>query len=133
MFCYEEHLAEKHGQHLSHEQWNRVWQKSPADSIEHILPQSKGSKEPLKENEQGIYVHRLGNLLLLPLGENSRLGNKDPQEKVNSYKNTGFFIAREVAKTIRDNGWGPEQIAEREKRLLTWSLSRMGIKTPRTQ
>ena len=126
LFCYEEHLAEKQCQHLSNEQWNRVWQETPAESIEHILPQSKGSKEPLKESDQGIYVHRLGNLLLLPLGENSRLGNKSPQEKVNSYKNTGFFIAREVAETISEKGWGPEQVAEREKRLLTWICQEWG-------
>ena len=58
--------------------------------------------------------------MILPLGENSRLGNKSPQEKVNSYKNTGFFIAQEVAQTIIEKGWGPKQVAEREDKLLTW-------------
>ena len=121
LFCYEKHLAEQTGQNLSQEQWNRIWQESAAKSIEHILPQSKGSQEPLEEGEAGIYVHRLGNLLLLPLGDNSRLSNNDPEEKVTSYEDSGFFIARDVAKTIRHCGWGTEQIEERERKILEWA------------
>ncbi len=120
LFRYEEHLAEQEGQNLSHEQWNRIWQESAVKSIEHILPQSKGSEEPLEEGQKGVYVHRLGNLLLLPLGDNSRLGNKDPEAKVKSYEDTGFFIARKVAKTIRKSGWGPDQVEEREQKILEW-------------
>ena len=120
MFRYEEHLAQQRGQKLCLEQWNRVWQESTAKSIEHIFPQSKGSEEPLEDGQEGVYVHRLGNLLLLPLGENSRLSDKDPEDKVEAYKDTGFFIAREVAHTIGKNGWGAEQVEEREKKILEW-------------
>lgn len=58
-YRYEEHLARKAGQNFDNEQWNRIWQSSAADSIEHILPQS--SMDP-------DLIHRLGNLLVLPLG-----------------------------------------------------------------
>ena len=54
---YEEHLVEERGQSFSNEQWNRIWEESATTSIEHILPQSKGSQ---------YIVHGLGNLLLLP-------------------------------------------------------------------
>ena len=91
LFRYEEHLAEQQGLNLSNKQWNLIWQESPANSIEHILPQSKGNNEPLEGGQEGVYVHRLGNLLILPLGENSRLGDKDPEAKADAYEQTGFF------------------------------------------
>ena len=47
LFRYEEYLAKKQGQRFRSEQWNRIWQESAAKSIEHILPQSSGSQEPL--------------------------------------------------------------------------------------
>ena len=119
LFRYEEHLAEQQGQRFRSEQWNRIWQESAAKSIEHILPQSRGSQEPL-ENGEGVFVHRLGNLLLLPPGLNSTLQDREPREKVNDYRNTGLFMSAEVAQTIERDGWGIEQIEERERQLLNW-------------
>jgi Protein of unknown function (DUF1524) len=57
MFRYEEHLATELGQNFSNEQWERIWERSAADSIEHIWPQSKAPESQM---------HRLGNLVLLP-------------------------------------------------------------------
>jgi hypothetical protein len=93
---------------------------SAAQSIEHIQPQSKGSQEPLEANGKGIFVHRLGNLLLLPPNVNSKLSDKDPEEKADSYINTGLLIAKEVGQTIKQSGWSTEQIEEREKQLIEW-------------
>ena len=120
LFRYEEYLAEKQGQRFRSEQWNRIWQESAAKSIEHILPQSRGSQEPL-ENQEGVFIHRLGNLLLLPPGLNSSLQDREPEAKVNDYRNTGLLIAANVAQTIeRDGEWGIEQIEKREQELLHW-------------
>ena len=120
LFRYEKYLAEQQGQTLSNEQWNRIWHTSAAQSIEHIQPQSRGSQQPLETNEEGIFVHRLGNLLLLPPNLNSQLSDKDPKEKADSYINTGLFIAKEVGLTIQQSGWGAEQIEEREQQLIEW-------------
>ena len=120
---YEEYLAEQKGQRFSNEQWNRIWQASAARSIEHILPQSKGSQFSWKE---GIFVHRLGNLLILPPDENSRLGNKDPKEKADTYQRTGLFISVDVAQWIKvddeewDEGWDENKICVREEQILDW-------------
>ena len=119
LFRYEEHLAEQQGQTFDNEQWDRIWQRSAAQSIEHILPQSRGSQEPL-ENQEGVFVHRLGNLLLLRPGLNSQLNDLEAEAKVEKYIRTGLFIATEVARTIERDGWGIEQIEEREQRLLNW-------------
>ena len=53
LFRYEEHLAREQGQNFSNEQWGRIWERSAADLIEHIWPQSKAPE---------LQVHRLGNL-----------------------------------------------------------------------
>ena len=60
LFRYEEHLVEQQGQTFMNEQWNHIWEESAVESIEHIQPQSKGRQEPLEANEEGIFVHRLG-------------------------------------------------------------------------
>lgn len=112
LYRYEEYLAKERGQTFSNEQWNRIWEKSAAQSIEHILPQST--------DPGGILVHRLGNLLLLPPGLNSQLGNQDPKDKANDYTKTGLFCADEVAQTIQKEGWGADQIEKREKKLRAW-------------
>ena len=113
LYRYEEHLAEQRGQTFDNEQWNRIWQESAANSIEHILPQSRG-----KQN--GWQVHRLGNLLLLPPPLNSGLGDKDPQAKVDDYRRTGLFIAAEVADMIQEYGWGEAEIKSREDEITEW-------------
>ena len=93
LFRYEENLAEQQGQTFDNEQWDRIWQRSAAQSIEHILPQSRGSQEPL-ENQEGVFVHRLGNLLLLRPGLNSQLNDLEPEAKVDKYIRTGLFMCR---------------------------------------
>ena len=117
---YEEHLAEQQGQRFTNEQWNRIWEESAVDSIEHIQPESKGSKERLEIGETGVFVHRLGNLSLLPPGLNSQLGDREPEEKADSYIATGLLIAKEVAQTIQQKGWDADQVQEREQQLIEW-------------
>ena len=126
LFRYEEHLAEQQGQQFDNEQWQRIWEDSPSRSIEHIFPQSKGSQVPLEAGEEGIFVHRLGNLLLLPPGLNSKLGNKEPKLKAPCYRQNGFFSARDVAQTIEEQGWGEAQIKEREQRMIGWIREKWG-------
>ena len=114
---YEEHLAEQLGQTFDNEQWNRIWQESASNSIEHILPQSKGSQY---RSQTSIFVHRLGNLLLLPPRLNSTLGDKDPQAKADDYRQTGLLSAGDVAETICKHGWDEAQIEIREDEITTW-------------
>lgn len=110
LYRYEEHLATLKGQNFSNEQWNLIWEVSETDSIEHISPQSKKRQ----------YVHRLGNLLLLPPKLNSTLKDKSPADKADEYIETGLLCAVEVAKTIKREGWGKEQVEQREKQILEW-------------
>ena len=121
LYRYEEHLAEQQRQSLSKHNWNDIWEDSASRSIEHILPQSRGSLEPLDSGQEGVFVHRLGNLMLLPPDDNSRLGGQEPKAKIDGYQSTRLLIAEEVAETIeKEDGWGIEQIEAREQRLIKW-------------
>lgn len=92
------------------EHWNHIWELSASHSIEHICPQ----------NTNKPYVHRLGNLLLLPPRLNSSLKDKKPLEKVRVYRDTGLYMATEVASIIEREGWELKQVETREENLLNW-------------
>ncbi|HEY9760696.1 MAG TPA: DUF262 domain-containing HNH endonuclease family protein [Oculatellaceae cyanobacterium] len=120
MFRYEEHLSKQAGQKFSNEQWSRIWQASSVQSIEHIWPASKGSQKPVDDKSDQIFVHRLGNLVLLPPGLNKSLQDREPKEKAEAYIKTGLNIAAEVGEIIQTSGWGPAQVKEREERIVQW-------------
>ena len=127
LYRYEEHLAEQQRQSLNRRNWNDIWEDSASRSIEHILPQSRGSQEPLDPGQEGVFVHRLGNLMLLPPDDNSRAGGQEPKAKTNVYQGTKLLIAEEVAETIEEkDGWDIEQIEERERRLMEWIQEKWG-------
>jgi hypothetical protein len=56
MYRYEEDKADAP---FTNEQWQRIWEESASHSIEHIQAQDTGAP----------FVHRLGNLMLLPPGQ----------------------------------------------------------------
>ena len=112
-YRYEEHLSVKAGQVFNNEQWIRIWEKSAADSIEHIYPQS------LKDAQ---WIHWIGNLLVLPPRLNSALKDKRPREKAQAYTRTGLLIAQETASKISNGNWGKKKIKLREESLLNWAM-----------
>jgi len=114
---YEEYLARKAGQNFNNEQWNRIWQSSTADSIEHIYPQSHWASLGMEPDPSD--VHRLGNLLILPPRLNSRLGAKAPEEKADEYRKTGLLLAQEVVDVLPE--WNSDFIEDREEYLLNWA------------
>ena len=117
LFRYEQYLAEEEGQDFDNVQWNAIWEADPIDSIEHITPQSS----------ERDHVHWLGNLLLLQPKLNSKLGKKSPHEKSPYYRDTGLFIARDVAKRIGETDeWGKEEVRAREDEILKWAKLQWG-------
>ncbi len=109
MFRYEEHLAEQAGLNFRNEQWERIWEASPSRSIEHIIPQSKAD-EAIK--------HRLGNLMILPPGLNSKLRDLPTFKKLESYEKTGLLTAKKVAEIRR---WSRISVEKRENDILNWA------------
>lgn len=110
---YEEYLAKEAGQNFDNSHWNHIWKVSVDESIEHISPQSSGKS----------FVHRLGNLLLLPPKLNSKLGARSPKKKASAYNKTGLLIAQDVSKRLsRRGGWTKGMVDERENKLLGWAV-----------
>ena len=123
LYRYEEYLAEKGGQKINEGMWNRIWEVDPSKSIEHIFPQSKGSDNP---TTNGLYVHRLGNLVMLPPGVNSKLRDLLPSQKAETYAKQGLLQAIEVSKLIAKRKWNREAAQKRERRLIRWATKEWG-------
>ena len=113
LYRYEQYLAESSGKRFSHTEWNSIWREAALKSIEHIHPQSK-------YNQIERSVHCIGNLLLLPPNINSRLSDKDPEEKAQEYRNTRLLGAEAVAKTIEADGWDDNDIVNRSLEIMEW-------------
>lgn len=120
-YRYEEHLRAKAGQKYESEHWEHIWEESLSRSIEHICAQSAGSLVP---SDDGIFVHRLGNLVLLPPGLNSKLGNRPPEAKKEEYVKTGLLIAQDAAARIPQ--WDRAAVVVREDELLDWAAIEWG-------
>ena len=130
---YEEHLIRQQSETFRNVRLNRIWKRFSRLSVEHILPQSKGSQSPLytvedrafyqsKEDLEDIFVHRLGNLLFLPSHMNSQLKDKHPEDKADAYRQTRLLSAINVAGSIDNYGWNDKQTKIREKELINWIL-----------
>jgi hypothetical protein len=118
LFRYEEYLAAEQGQKFDSATWAKIWADSPAQSIEHICPQSAGSDTPTR-SKKTIYVHRLGNLVLLPPKLNSKLRDLDPAKKANHYEKTGLIVAASLKSALKS--WTPASVEKREDELLKWA------------
>ena len=112
LFRYEHHLAKERRRKVDNVHWELVWAKNASLSIEHILPQSK-APDSIK--------HTLGNLMLLPPGRNSQLGNKSPRDKAASYREAGFYQCNEVADVLDKSSWTKTACQERERKILDWA------------
>jgi hypothetical protein len=118
LFRYEEYLAGVAGQSINESQWSKIWADEPSKSVEHIWPRSKGSEDPATK---AIFVHRLGNLVMLPPGVNSKLQDKKPVDKADSYDSCGLLQAIEVSKLAKKDKWDRAAVEKRERRLIKWA------------
>lgn len=68
-------------------------------NLEHVLPKSPKSNEwtSFTEEEQRLYLHRLGNMALLQKGPNGRIGNKPWSTKKPILANSALQLTRNAA------------------------------------
>ena len=124
MFRSEEYLAARANQAFENEQWIRIWEASPAESIEHVHPQNPTPGGAWKgmlgrgRGQKEAHVNRLGNLVLLSPGMNSKVGNREFSFKKTQYRETGLLLLGDVC---RKNKWDKQAIEEREKTLLSFA------------
>jgi hypothetical protein len=110
-YRYDEHLAAEAGERLNEHQWNKIWAEEPAKSVEHIKPQSSGVS----------YMHHLGNLMMLPPGINSKLKDKDPTLKAETYRTSGLLSSIDVANRIKKAKWDKGAVEKRAQQIIAWA------------
>ena len=92
-------------------------------SIEHWFPQHPNSDE-IVEKIDDKFLHSFGNLCIITDSQNSKFGNLVPSAKYNQWQDIFYRqslklqIMAEIT-SKKDSGWGPKQITELEKEILT--------------
>ena len=119
LYRYEEYLAAEAGETISEDVWEKIWNGTPATTIEHIHPKTFTDKWKGKigDSQEQIdeYVNGIGNLILLPPGINSKAGQKVFAEKKEIYKSYHLLMLNEILK-LED--WDKAAIENRELELL---------------
>ncbi|MHB8124185.1 MAG: DUF262 domain-containing protein [Desulfitobacteriaceae bacterium] len=118
-YNYERHLCGEKGYNFPKIWWDKIWETSTQDSIEHIYPQVespawKGKVVKRKE----FHANRIGNLLVLPIGLNKKLQNCAFDIKKSEYNETPFYAAKEIAQF---SDWNINTIDKRTQSLLLWA------------
>ena len=86
------------------------WYRMPL-SIEHIAPQSQGTSNGFHDEiYSGGHLHKIGNLTLVPLRENSSLGDKTWEEKRQHYRVFCQTNAERRAKLAAELSLRPETV-----------------------
>lgn len=119
-YNYERYLCAENGYTFAKNWWDKIWESSVQDSIEHIYPQIESiawKGKVIKRKE--FHANRLGNLMILPIGLNRKLQNFGFDIKKDEYINTPIYTAKEVSKY---NDWNMSTIWERTKILLEWAV-----------
>ena len=87
-------------------------------SIEHILPKSLEHRSNWRAfvNDGGDWAHRVGNLTLMGQADNKPgpKYNGDFKKKLNSYRDSGFAITRELSNHV---DWTPAHIEARQREM----------------
>ena len=122
LYCYEKYLKKNNDyvtetpEHVER-LWDSIFNMTPAQSIEHILPKKHGKP----------YVHWLGNLFLLSPRTNSRLRALPPKDKREYYNNTGFLMANEIVEFFPS--WDEPEIINRGEKIAQWMKNEWGSLT----
>lgn len=91
--------------------------------VEHIHPQT-----PMEESEVDEHKHKLGNLSILPKGENSSLQNAIGTDKEEAYKEINLEMNKDIVTDLEN--WGEEQISGRVDKITRRILQRWPVQVP---
>ncbi|MFE4019095.1 DUF262 domain-containing protein [Streptomyces sp. NPDC059101] len=90
-------------------------------NLEHVFPQNAVAEDWSEfidasgnREDADSWVYRLGNMVLLPSGSNSRLGNKPFKDKAEIFQQSKLALTREVGECAT---WTPAAIQARQERL----------------
>lgn len=94
-------------------------------SIEHWYPQNPNGHDG-ESQLPAEFLHSFGNLCIITDIQNSRFGNSYPEAKLKQWEKEDIFHRQSLKLQMmakitskKDSGWGPKQITELEKEILT--------------
>ena len=94
-------------------------------SIEHWYPQNPNGQDG-ESQLPAEFLHSFGNLCIITDSQNSRFGNSYPEAKLKQWEKEDIFHRQSLKLQMmakitskKDDGWGPKQITELEKEILT--------------
>ncbi|HEY6154636.1 MAG TPA: DUF262 domain-containing HNH endonuclease family protein [Candidatus Udaeobacter sp.] len=121
---YEERLSAENDEIIDQITWGKIWENASKEkSVEHIFPQKDPNDNWKGKGRQNVnpesFVHRLGNLLVLPPGLNSKAGTKSFADKIEVYKSAKGL--HHVKKVMRLKDWNLAAIEKREKELMQFA------------
>ena len=131
LYRYEEYLSKQQGENISAEIWEKIWNASPSNTIEHIHPKgplTANWKDKISNRQDYVdkHVNRLGNLILLPPNINSKAGRKSFSEKKIIYRQNYLKMMEEV---LAKRDWRRQEIEQREKELIKFAIKMWGDPT----
>jgi hypothetical protein len=92
----------------------------PAEyNLEHVMPQRPSPEWNIDEAIVRNYYKRLGNMALLPPGENVAIGNRSFEERKPVYGRSGLVLTQQLAEYEQ---WGPAEIDRRQRLLAEYAI-----------
>ncbi len=87
-------------------------------TIEHILPENPTEpwEQAFPHERWDAYIPRLGNLTLLESNRNREVGNRTYEEKLSSYADSSYALARRIPEAAPEQ-WTPELLEARQRRM----------------
>ncbi len=100
--------------------WFVLNQDREAMTLEHVLPEEpEGNWPQFTAEEHAAHWRRIGNLCLLPKGENNDLRSARDKTKFVKYRDAPYELTRQISEVSR---WTKETIVERQKGLAKLAL-----------
>src|SRR5262249_33220620 len=95
-------------------------------TLEHVLPERPAEAWGVSEETAAALYKRLGNMVLLKLSVNTRIGNVSFEEKKKAYKASSHLLL--TKQVLKCSTWGEQEIKNRQEKLAelaikTWPLA----------
>jgi hypothetical protein len=128
LWKYENDLANDKDRKVKPSDYMNLWGKSNMEStIEHISAQNPRST-PNTEEFNRQFLNNVGNLVLMPKGMNSSLGNQADADKKPILDRSSYYAHREIAEMMGLHGeWTEDKIRTRKKKIVDFIYKRWRI------
>lgn len=91
-------------------------------SVEHVLPQNPEEDSQwnadFTEGQQGVWTHRLGNLVLITRSKNSSQGRLDYQQKKTKYFKGSINTCPNSLRVLQNTVWTPVELEANHKKVI---------------